>query len=61
MERGIKDRGGDLCSVAVASAYHEHYPGRTAHHAEDALHPYIHDKAFDRGAPDRPSPHAPPF
>ena len=31
MARRIKNRGGDLCSAAVASAYHGHYPGRIAH------------------------------
>ena len=31
MARRIKNRGGDLCSAAVASAYHGHYPSRIAH------------------------------
>ena len=68
MARGIKESRRFVFSGGSLSLP-RNFPGRTAHHAGDALHPYIHDKAFDRGAPDRPSPpalnqyrpHAPPF
>ena len=48
MARGIKESQWRLCLTVVASAYHGHYLGQKAHHAEDALHPYIPDQAFDR-------------
>ena len=44
--------------IKILEHYHEHYPSRTVHHAGDALHPYLPDKAFNRGAPDRLSPPA---